>query len=156
MMKRNSSAASSLVIALLLLGTAVYAVPVKAASGAASADTSCTPQTSPFSVTGAIWGTPGSPMSVYPGDQNVPLTVTLLFSGPGTSPQTTFYLGLTQGPNLVPFTGPNGISEPKDVALNITPNTLVTETYYLNVDQSALTGLTYYIPMIIEYAHHTS
>jgi uncharacterized membrane protein len=155
-MKKNPTAASSLVLALLLVGTAAYAVPARAASGGASASTSCTPQTDPFSVTGAMWGLPGSPVSVYPGDQNVPLTITLLFSGPCTSPQTTFYLGLTQGPNQIPFTGQNGAVEPKEVALNITPNSLVTETYYLNINQGAPTGLTYYIPMIILYSNNTS
>jgi hypothetical protein len=155
-MKKNSFAASSLVLALLLLGTAVYSVPVSAASSTATTtNTDCTPQTSPFSVTEANWGTSGSPVSVYPGDQDVPLTVTMLFSGPCTSPQTTFYLGLTQGPNTIPFTGQNGAQEPKDVALNIAPNTLVTETFYLNIDQYATTGVTYYIPLIIDYSNNT-
>src|SRR5579863_9733542 len=138
---KNSFAASSLVLALLVAGLAVGALPLNAVSAATIA--SCTPQTDPFSVTSANWGTPGSPISVYPGDQDVPLTVTLLFSGPCTSPQTTFYLGLTQGPTTIPFVGLNGVQEPKDVSLNIVPNTLVTETYYLDIDQNASTGVTY-------------
>jgi len=150
---KNSFAASSLVLALLVAGLAVGALPLNAVSAATSA--SCTPQTDPFSVTGANWGTPGSPISVYPGAQDVPLTVTMLFSGPCTSPQATFYLGLTQSLNTIPFIGLNGGQEPKDVSLNIAPNTLVTETYYLNVDQNASTGLTYNIPMIIEYSNNT-
>ena len=152
--KKNPFAASSLVLALLVAGLAAAALPLSTASAATS--TSCNSQTDPFSVTGANWGTPGSPVSVYPGDQDVPLTVTLLFSGLCTSPQTTFYLGLTQGPNTIPFIGLNGVQEPKDVSLNITPNTLVTETYYLNIDQSAPTGLTYYVPMIIAYSNNTT
>jgi hypothetical protein len=151
---KNSFTASSLVVALLVAGLAVGALPLDAVSAATSA--SCTPQTDPFSVTGASWGTPGLPISVYPGDQDVPLTVTMLFSGPCTSPQTTFYLGLTQGLNIIPFVGLNGVQEPADVSLNIAPNTLVTETYYLNVDQNASTGLTYNIPMIIEYSNNTA
>ncbi|MDA4122194.1 MAG: NEW3 domain-containing protein [Thaumarchaeota archaeon] len=153
-MNKNSLAASTFVLALLVAGFGFLASPPTAASAAANA--ACTQQTDPFSVTGANWGTPGSPISVYPGDQDVPLTVTLLFSGPCTSPQTTFYLGLTQGPNTIPFVGLNGVQEPEDVSLNISPNTLVTETYYLNVDQNALTGLTYYIPLIIDYSNNTS
>jgi hypothetical protein len=152
--KKNSFTASSLVLALLVAGVAVGALPLSGVSAATSA--SCTPQTDPFSVTGANWGTPGSPISVYPGDQDVPLTVTMLFSGPCTSPQTSFYLGLTQGPNIIPFVGLNGAQEPVDVSLNIAPNTIITETYYLNVDQNASTGLTYYIPMIIVYSNNTA
>jgi hypothetical protein len=154
-MKKNPFAASWLVIGLLVLGTAVYAVPVTAAAGTTTTNTVCTPQTNPFSVTGAIWGTAGSPLSVYPGDQNVPLTITMLFSGPCTSPQASFLLNLAQGSSPTPFTGPNGISQPKDIGLNISPNTIVTETFSLNVAQSATTGVTYYIPMIIQYANNT-
>jgi hypothetical protein len=153
-MNKNSFAASSLVLALLVAGLAVGALPLSAASAATSA--SCGEQTDPFSVTGANWGTAGSPISVYPGDQDVPLTISMLFSGPCTSPQTTFYLGLTQGPNVIPFVGLNGALEPKDVSLNIAPNTMVTETYYLNIDQNASTGVTYYIPLIIEYSNNTA
>jgi len=154
-MKKNSFAASSIVLAILVAGFGfVAAFPLTAASAATSG--SCSQQTDPFSVTGANWGTPGSPISVYPGNQDVPLTITLLFSGPCSSPQTTFYLGLTQGPNVIPFLGLNGVQEPQDVSLNIAPNTLVTETYYLNIDQNALTGLTYYIPLIIDYSNNTA
>lgn len=153
-MDKNSFAASTLVLALLVAGFGFLAFPPTTASAATSA--ACTQQTDPFSVTGANWGTPGSPISVYPGDQDVPLTITLLFSGPCTSTQTTFYLGLTQGPNAIPFVGLNGVQEPQDVSLNISPNTLVTETYYLNIDQDALTGLTYYVPLIIDYSNNTS
>src|ERR1700674_5726844 len=136
MRRRNSIAASSLALAMLVLGTAAYALPATAAVGTATPNATCTQQTNPFSVTGAIWGTSGSPVSVYPGDQNVPLTITMLFSGPCTSPQASFTLSLAQASNPTPFTGPNGISQPKDVSLNISPNPLVTETFYLNINQN--------------------
>jgi len=153
-MDKKSVASSALVLVLLVLGVAVYAVPLTPASGAA-ASTACTSQTNPFSVTGAIWGTAAAPVSAYPGDQDVPLTITMLFSGPCTSPQATFELSLAASLYPVPFTGPGGNSQPKDIGLNIVPNTLVTETFYLNVDQSAATGLTYYIPLSIQYANNT-
>lgn len=151
--KRSSVAASSLAVSLLILGMAVYAVPAKAASSTSS--TACTSQTLPFSVVGAIWGTSGVPVSAYPGSQNVPLTITMLFSGPCTSPQASFILSLAEASNPVPFTGPNGLTQPKNIGLSINPNTLVTETFYLNIGQAAATGVTYYIPMIIQYDNNT-
>jgi len=140
------------VLALLVLGTAVYDVPVSAAT----TSTACTEQTLPFSVTGATWGTPASPVSVYPGDQNVPLTVTMLFSGPCSSPQASFELSLAQPSNPVPFTGQGGTTQSKEVSLGISPNTFVSETFYLNVNQDATTGVTYNVPMIIQYANNTA
>jgi hypothetical protein len=155
-MKKIPSAASLSVLALLVLAAGVYAMPVTAAPSSTTTSTaSCTSLTNPFSVTGAIWGTPGAPISVYPGDQNVPLTVTLLFSGPCSSPQTTYELSLAGATSPTPFTGPNGITQPKDIGLNVTPNTIVTETFNLNINKSATTGITYYIPMIIQYANNT-
>ena len=151
----RSRALASAILLSLLVTAGVYAVPASAASSPAAPNTSCTSQTNPFSVTNAMWGTAGSPVSAYPGNQNVPFTVTMLFSGPCTSPQASFTLSLAQASNPTPFTGPNGISQPKDVSLNISPNTIVTETFYLDVNQNAATGLTYYIPMIIQYANNT-
>lgn len=149
-MKTNSSV-STLVLALLLLSLGAEASPAVAASSG-----SCTNQTDPFTVNSVSWGLPGSPVSAYPGDLDVPLTITFLFSGPCTSPQTTFYLGLTQGGNQIPFVGLNGAQEPSVVALNISPNTLVSETFYLNIDQNAQTGLTYYVPLIIQYSNNAA
>ncbi len=159
-MKKKNSFAAPLVVALMLLAVGAYSAPASAAAAAAASSSSttesaCTPQTIPFSVTGATWGTPGSSLSVYPGDQNAPLTISMLFSGPCSSPQTTFILSLAQSSNPVPFTGPNGMTQPKDVSLNISPNTIVTETFYLNVDQNAATGIIYNIPLIIQYANNT-
>jgi len=151
---KNDSHATA--VLSVLVATGVFLVPASAVPIAAAANTACTPQTNPFSVTGAIWGTSGSPTSAYPGDQNAPLTITMLFSGPCSSPQASFVLSLAQSTSPTPFTGPNGITQPKDVSLNITPNSLVTETFYLNVDQRAVTGVTYYIPMIIQYANNTA
>jgi len=151
-MRKNPLASSLMIVALFLVGTALNAAPATAASPGSPA---CTPQTNPFSVTDASWGTPGSPISVYPGDQNVPLTITMLFSGPCSSPQADFILSFADASNPTPFTGPNGITQPKDVGLNITPNSFVTETFYLNVNQHATTGVTYYVSMIIQYANNT-
>ena len=149
-MKKSSFAASSLVLALLVASLAVGAAPLKAASAATSSV--CTPQTNPFSVTDAIWGTSSSPVSPYPGEENVPITVTMLFAGPCTSLQASFVLSFGNPSDTVPFTGPNGITQSTtDISLNIAPNTLLTETFYLNVDQGAATGVDYNIPMTIQY-----
>ena len=152
-MKNSSFAASSLVLALLVAGIAVVAVPLTPAS---AASTSCDPQTNPFAVTSATWGTAAVPISAYPGSTNVPLTVTMLFSGPCTSPQTSFLLAFDDLNNPVPFTGPNGNTQSaKDISLNNSPNTIVTETFDVNVNQGAPTGIIYNIPMIIQYSNNT-
>ena len=150
---KTRSTALSALVAALFLGSALAVVPVRPASAATAA---CTPQSVPFSVVTAQWGTSTTPMSVYPGAIGVPLTVNMLFSGPCTSPQTTFILNLAQANNPVPFTGSNGDTQPKQVALNLNANSLVTETFTLNVDQSAPTGVTYNIPMVIEYSNNTA
>ena len=148
-MKKISRAASSLVLALLVAGIAAVVVPAPSAS---AATTACTPQTNPFTVTSATWGTSAVPISAYPGSQNVPLTITMLFSGPCTSPQTSFTLVLYNTPS---FTGPGGATQPKVVSLNISPNTFVTETFNLNIGQTATTGITYERPLTIQYANNT-
>ena len=148
----KSSIGASLVVAVLLLLEMVpTALPVSAA-----ATPVCTTQSNPFSVTGDYWGTSGAALSVYPGDQNVPLTITMLFSGPCSSPQSTFTLSLSSAVDPTPFTGPNGIPQPKTIALNIAPNTFVAETFYLSVDPKAATGVTYNTQMIIQYANNTA
>lgn len=144
--QRSRRAASVLGLLLVLVGTAPIATPASAA-----ASTACTPQTYPFAVINVVWGTPSSPLSVYPGNQNVPLSVTLLFSGPCSSPQATFTLSLSSGSAPLPFSQPSGNS-PSTVTLNISPNTLVTETFYLNVFPNAQTGVTYPVLMTVQYA----
>jgi len=146
----KNSLAWSLAVVLLLLGATVYAAPVKAAAA------SCTSGANPFTITKVSWGTSGSPQSVYPGDQNVPLTVTMLYSGPCTSSQVSYYLDLQNGTYITPFVGPYGLTQLKDVGVNLAPNTLVTETFYLNVQQSATTGVVYYIPVLIQYTDATT
>ncbi len=145
----------SFVLALLVISATAYASPAFAAIGGSTSDTSCTSQTNPFAVIGAIWGVSGSPQSVYPGDQNVPLTITVLFSGPCTAPQASIELSLASSSNPVPFTGQDGVTQPKNIALNVSPNTLFTETFYMNVEQSATTGITYYIPVVIQYDNNS-
>lgn len=150
LLENKSVVASALVLALLATAFVVEAFPAVPVSAAATS-TDCNSQTYPFSIVGATWGTSSTSASAYPGSQDVPLTVTFLFSGPCTSPQTTFYLGLSQPLNPLPFTGPNGQTEPDIIALNISPNSVFTETFDLNVNQSAATGITYYIPLAIDY-----
>lgn len=154
MMKKSSIASSLAVLVLLLLGTVAYILPLAPASAAANG--SCTALTNPFSVTGAIWGTATTPTSAYPGSQDVPLTVSLLFAGPCTSPETTFELTLSEANNPVPFTGLNGNPQPSIVVLNTEPSTLLTETFYLNVNQNAQPGVTYDIPLVIQYTNNTA
>lgn len=126
--------------------------PPSSASGSSSV---CTAQTNPFSVTSSYWGKPGFPQAVYPGDQNVPLTMTLLFSGPCTAPQATLTLSLSQYPYPTPFVGPNGETQITNAAVGVTPDTFVTETYNVSVDSSATTGVTYSVPLDIQYANNT-
>jgi uncharacterized membrane protein len=154
-MVEASFARSSLLLALLASGMVSGAISVAPAYAASNA---CTLQTNPFEVTQAYWGTPGSPESAYPGSQNVPLTVSMLFSGPCTSPQTTFLLNLhPYSVATFPFIGINGETQPKDVTVNsITPNSVVSETFYLNIEPNATTGVTYQLPLLIQFSNNTS
>ncbi len=142
--------ASSLAIVAILIGATVFGLPITARP-ASAVSSSCTAATNPFNVIDVAWGTSGSTLSVYPGEQNVPLTISLDFSGPCTAAQTVFYLYLQNGTYVTPFTGPNGLTQLKDVAVNTGPNTLLAETFYLTVPQSAATGIIYTIPMAIQY-----
>ena len=144
-MSTRNSLAWSLAVILLLLGATVYVAPARAAAA------SCASGASPFTITKVAWGTSGSPQSVYPGDQNVPLTVTMLYSGPCTSSQVDYNLTFQNGTYITPFVGPYGLTQLKDVAVNVAPNTVVTETFDFNVEQSATTGVVYYIPLVIQY-----
>ncbi len=144
-MSTRNSLAWSFAVILLLLGATVYVAPVRAAVA------SCTSGANPFSITKAAWGTSASPQSVYPGDQNVPLTVTMLYSGPCTSSQVNYLLTLQNGTYVTPFVGPYGLTQLKDIGVNVAPNTVITETFNLNVQQSATTGVVYYIPFVIQY-----
>src|SRR5271155_343310 len=151
-MKKNSWASLAVLFLLLLEVLAFTGAPASAASAV-----SCTANTDPFAVTAATWGTATDPQSAYPGDQNFPLTVSLLFSGPCFSPQTTFQLNLSA---VTVFTGPDGTTQPEVIApSNIEPNTLVTETFYLNISPTAptsATGVSYDIPMSITYTSNST
>ncbi len=151
-MKKNSRA-SLAVLSLLLLEVLAFT----GSPASASPSVSCTANTDPFSVTAATWGTASAPESAYPGAQNFPLTVSLLFAGPCFSPQTTFQLNLS---GVTVFTGPDGTTQPEVIASSsIEPNTLVTETFYLNISPTAptsATGSTYDIPMSIMYTSNST
>ncbi|MDG6967755.1 MAG: hypothetical protein JRN03_08530 [Nitrososphaerota archaeon] len=147
-MAERTSVASLLLAALFVANALIFGAPVSAATA------SCSSTTDPFSVTSTYWGTPGAPQSVYPGAQDAPFTVTLLFAGPCSSPSNTFQLLLSQGNNPSAFTGQNGNTQPELVTLNVAANTVVTETFYLDVSPSAQTsssGITYTFPMDIQY-----
>lgn len=144
----------ALLVASMVAG--VLGVAPAASTATAATNTDCTATAKPFTVTGAIWGTSSSPVSPYPGDQNVELTVTMLFTGPCTSPQTTFLLTLENGSYIAPFTGPNGLTQLEDVAVNNSPNTIVTQSFYVNVQPTATTGIIYYLPLIIDFENNTA
>lgn len=150
---KNNSWGSLAVLSLLLLEVLAFTgSPASGASGVL-----CTANTDPFTVTGATWGTAAAPQSAYPGDQNFPLTVSLLFSGPCFSPQTTFQLNLS---GVTVFTGPGGTAQPEVIASStIEPNTQVTETFYLNISPTAptsATGVNYDLPLSIMYSSNST
>ena len=135
--------ASLLVLSIALLAGTAYAAPV--GGSASTTSTVCVPTAFPFVVTGTAWGTSGSPLSVGPGSQNVPLTVTLLYTGPCAVTAASFELNLSQ-----PLVGTNGAAKPTDYEVNLAADTIISETYYLNVGANASLGA-YSVPMHIGY-----
>ncbi len=137
-MKATALVAVFLILSVSLVGSEV--VPTSAAS--------CVQTGNPFGSIGTAWGTPGASLSVGPGEQDVPLTVSLLFYGPCTATATTFTLSLSQ-----PLTSSNGKDSASAYGVNIAPDTIIQETFYLNVQGNASLK-TYTLPLSIVY--HTS
>ena len=141
-----ATALSMLAITSLLLGVSYYG-SVSYAIGApvATSTTACVPAADPFLVTGATWGTPTSPVSAGPGDQNDPLTVTLLYTGGCALIAAGFELTLTQ-----PFTALDGSNESTTYEVNVATEATLTETYHVNIGTNASLQ-TYTLPLSIGY-----
>ena len=132
----------------MVLSVGFLAAAAYAASPGPSATTTttvCQPTAAPFVVTQAYWGAQGSSLSVSPGNQDVPLSVSLLYTGPCTATAASFELDLSQ-----PFTAADGQPSPTTYEVNLSPDTVVTESYYLNVNASASLG-TYDLQLSIGY-----
>ncbi len=143
---RTHTILSALLLFLIITGAAtIYGAPVSVPSSTTSTTTLCVPSASPFTVTGAAWGTSGSPFSAGPGDQNVPLTVSMLYTGLCTLTASQFEMILSQ-----PFTGAGGDANVSTYAVNIAPDSIISETYYVNLKPNASLS-TYTIPLHIEY-----
>ena len=139
-----------LVIFLLLLPLVPLGVTVSAQGDAAAVTTStisiCNPGTNPFIFTGAAWGTTGVPVSVGPGSDNVPLTVTLLYEGVCSLTIANFKLGLSY-----PFAGANGASNLTAYETNVAPDATISETYYVSVSPRAMLA-TYTLPLWVNFS----
>ncbi len=109
---------------------------------------SCVQSANPFGSIGTAWGTPGAPLSAGPGQRDVPLTVSLLFYGPCTATASSFTLSLTQ-----PLTSSSGKDSASAYSVNVAPDTILQETFYLNIEGNASLK-TYTLPLSIVY--HTS
>lgn len=144
-MKLTSLFAALLVLSVGFLATTAYAVSPSVGAPTTSTTSICQPTANPFAVTQSAWGLPGSPMSVSPGAKDVPMTVTLLYTGPCTATAASFELSLSQ-----PFTGANGQDNQTNYEVNLAPDTIISESYYLNVNSSAALE-TYDIPLNIGY-----
>ncbi len=112
-------------------------------SAPAYATTAC--GATPFGTIGTAWGTPGSPTSAGPGDRDVPLTVSLLFYGPCTDSASSFTLTLP-----APFSAVTGKDTATVYQVDVAPDTILQETFYLNINSSAALKA-YSLPLSINY-----
>lgn len=144
-------AASALTLAaVVLLGVFAFSSLVTssyAAGGGAPATTSteCVPASDPFVVTAAAWGTQTSAFSAGPGDLDVPLTVTLLYTGGCALTGASFELELSQ-----PFAASDGSNTTTTYEVNTATDSILSETYYLNIAANAALE-TYHLPVYIGY-----
>jgi len=143
---RPATTLSTLAIVSIFLvasyfGSATYAAGAPAATSTAP----CVPYSDPFLVTGATWGTPTSPVSASPGDQNDPLTVTLLYTGGCALTAASFVLTVTQ-----PFTAAEGSNQSTTFEVNVAADATLTETYHIDIGANASLQ-TYTLPLFIGY-----
>jgi len=99
-----------------------------------------------FTVANAVWGTPTAPAQATPGNQNVPLTITLQYNFYNTGQGVSVTLLLPPG-----FTDTNG--NPSTTAYWSSPipsGTVIVLTFYLDIASDARLG-TYDIPMSISW-----
>jgi hypothetical protein len=122
---------------LLLLAASpvlAYVSPVQAQSA------------SGFTVASAVWGTSAAPAQAAPGNQNVPLTITLQYYYYNTAQGISATLFLPTG-----FTDTNGNSSPTAYWSTAVPSgSVIVLTYYLDIASNAALG-TYSFPMTISW-----
>lgn len=128
-----------MVMALIVLAGFIGATVFPASAA------SCDQTGTSFGSIGTAWGTPASPLSVGPGEMDVPLTVSILFYGPCTVTESTFDLGLTGA-----LTAASGKSSASTYEVNVAPDTILHETFYVNVAADAALG-TYTLPMSVTF-----
>jgi len=142
---RSKSLAAILVVGIAL---SMFAVPSAIGYGGSAVVTpsgSCLPSTNPFMVIGTSWGTQASPLSAAPGDLDVPLTVNLLYTGGCVLTVASFEATLA-----TPISAANGTNQSTTYEVNVPTNSILTETYHVNIAASAQLGA-YTIPLYIGY-----
>ncbi len=130
--------------ALLLISLFAFAGFVGSSVYPASAAT-CIQSGTPFSPIGTGWGTSSSPVSAGPGQQDVPLTVNILFFGTCTVTAATFSLGLSS-----PLSASNGKDYANSYEVNVNPGSILHETFYVNIASNASLK-TYTLPLTVNY-----
>ncbi len=104
-----------------------------------------------FNVLTANWGTASASVSVGPGSQYVPLTISLQYFFANTA--SAIQLTLTMPPG---FTDANGAPIAVGfVSGSVASGSTVTSTFYLNVSPSTATG-TYFFPLAINWGAQVS
>jgi len=131
---------SSGVVGILAYGGASYAL-----GQAAAATTECVPTADPFVVTGVTWGTTASPLSVGPGDLNVPLSVSLLYTGGCTLTAASF-----EAEFAPPLSSAEGTNTSNTYEVNVATDAVLTETYHVNIASDAPLG-TYVVGLDMGY-----
>ena len=144
-MKTAAGLSLAAVSLLALFALSSLVASTYAIGGGATTTSECTPVSTPFVVTAATWGTQSSAFSAGPGDVDVPLTVTMLYTGGCTLTAASFELELAQ-----PLAASNGSNETTTYEVNTGTDSVLSETYYLNIGAGAQLG-TYHIPMHIGY-----
>jgi len=141
-----STVLSTLAITSIFLFASYFGSVTNAAGAPAATSTApCVPTSDPFLVTGATWGTPASPVSASPGDQNDPLTVTLLYTGGCELTAASFVLTLTQ-----PFMAAEGSNQSTTFEVNVAADATLTETYHISISAGASLQ-TYTLPLLVGY-----
>lgn len=126
-------------VALLLV---VPVVPL------ALAQTNATPvQVQGFNVLTSIWGTTATPAYPGPGDQNVPLTVTLQYF---FNPAATYVSAVLQLPPGLTNADGTGSSTVSYLSGSVAVSATVSFTFYVDISSSASAGI-YAIPLTINW-----
>ncbi|MDG6900655.1 MAG: hypothetical protein JRM80_01640 [Nitrososphaerota archaeon] len=136
---------------VLFLLLAILAASLIEWSPSVAADSGGPIEVTGFNVLTASWGTATTSVSVAPGSQYVPLTVTLQYFYANTA--SAIQMTLTMPPG---FTDANGA--PLAVAFvsgTVTSGSTVTATFYLNIASSTATG-TYFFPLAVNWAAQIS